>query len=130
MSLADGIEAHQILSATNVRGLDVSFEAAGDDGTAVETAIESSKRGATVVLIGIPEKDETRFSASAARHRGLTIKLSRRMKNTYPTAIRLVAAGQINLEPLITHTYPVEQLEQAFETAANRTGIKVLINFE
>ena len=91
---ADGKEAQKILTATNTRGLDVVFEAAGDDGDAVETAIQSAKNGATAVLIGIPSNDRTSFSASAARRRGLTIKLVRRMKHTYPTAIRLVSGGQ------------------------------------
>jgi L-iditol 2-dehydrogenase len=99
--LADKTEDKQILASTNNRGLDVIFEAAGDDGTAVETAVQSAKNGGTVVLIGIPSKDETSFTASAARRRGLTIKLSRRMKHTYPTAIRLVSQGQVNLNPLL-----------------------------
>jgi L-iditol 2-dehydrogenase len=127
--LADGNEAPPILSATGNRGLDVTFETAGDDGSAVETAIETAKRGGTTVLVGIPSEDVTQFTASAARRRGLTIKLSRRMKNTYPLSIRLVSTGQINLKPLITHTFTLEAYQQAFQTAADRQGIKVLINF-
>lgn len=126
--LADGNESKSILAETNGRGLDLVFEAAGDDGAAVETSIESSKRGATVVLIGIPSKDETTFSASAARRRGLTIKIVRRMKHTYPTAIRLVSHGQVDLKFLITHEYALSQFQTAFETAAHREGIKVIIN--
>lgn len=128
--LADGTEAGQILKATNNRGLDVTFEAAGDDGAAVETAVETSKRGATTVLIGIPSEDQTQFSASAARRRGLTIKLVRRMKNTYPTAIRLVAQGAVDLKSLITHEFPSEEFNLAYETAARREGVKVIINFD
>lgn len=127
--LADGTETTQILSATGERGLDVTFEAAGDDGSAVETAIQTAKRGGTTVLIGIPSEDISQFTASAARRRGLTIKLSRRMKNTYPLAIKLVASGQINLKPLITHTFSLEEYQEAFQVAANRKGIKVFINF-
>ncbi len=127
--LADGTEAGQILKATDGRGLDVTFEAAGDDGAAVETAVESSKRGGTAVLIGIPSEDHTTFTASAARRRGLTIKLVRRMKHTYPTAIRLVSQGAIDLKPLITHEFPLEQFNQAYQTAARREGVKVFINF-
>ncbi|MBW6465021.1 MAG: zinc-binding dehydrogenase [Brevefilum sp.] len=126
---ADGHEVDPILSATGNRGLDVTFETAGDDGSAVETAIQTAKRGGTAVLVGIPSEDITQFTASAARRRGLTIKLSRRMKNTYPLSIRLVSTGQINLKPLITHTFPLEAYQQAFQTAADRQGIKVLINF-
>jgi len=128
--LANGKEAEKILSATDGRGLDVTFEAAGDDGTAVESAALGAKRGATVVIIGIPSIDETRFSASAARRRGLTIKISRRMINTYPKAIRMVSSNMIDLSPLITHQFPMKEYKKAFSVAANRLGGKVFINFD
>jgi L-iditol 2-dehydrogenase len=127
--LADGDESAHILSATKTRGLDVTFEAAGDDGSAVETAVQSAKNGGTTVLIGIPSEDTTSFTASAARRKGLTIKLSRRMKNTYPTAIRLVAEGKIDLKSLITHRFDFSDYRQAFKIAAKRQGVKVFIDF-
>ena len=127
--LADGNEAEKILSASNGRGLDVNFEAAGDDGSAVESAVITSKRGATVVVIGIPSIDETRFTASASRRKGLTIKISRRMINTYPTAIRMVSNQMVDLSPLITHQYPMQEFKKAFKAAVNRQGGKVFINF-
>ena len=126
--LADGDEAEKINAATKGRGVDIAFEAAGDDGTAVETAVQASKRGGKVILIGIPSEDSTAFTASAARRRGLTIKISRRMKNTYPTAIRLVEEGSIDLQSLITAEFAFEDYEQAFQTASARSGAKVVIN--
>lgn len=128
--LADGNETKSIRSKTGGRGLDVTFETAGDDGGAVETAINCSKSGATCVLVGIPSKDKTRFTASAARKKGMTLKLSRRMKNTYPLAIKLLSARMVNLKPLITHRYSLMDHKSAFEMAASRKGIKVFINFE
>jgi L-iditol 2-dehydrogenase len=126
--LADGQEASKINKATAGRGVDVVFEAAGDEGDAVESTVQAAKRGGTVVLIGIPSKDETTFTASAARRRGLTIKISRRMKNTYPTAIRLVENGQIDLKSLVTAEFPLAQFDEAFKTAEAREGVKVVIN--
>jgi len=128
--LASGDEADQILSKTNGRGLDVIFEAAGDDGSAVESAVNASKRGATVVVIGIPSIERTIFTASTSRRKGLTIKISRRMINTYPTAIKLVTNQLVNLSTLITHQFPLEAYKEAFSTAANRFGAKVFINFD
>ena len=127
--LADGDESAKIIAATGGRGLDVVFEAAGDDGSAVETAVQSSKNGGLAILIGIPSIDITSFTASAARRKGLTIKLSRRMKNTYPTAIRLVSTGKINLKSLITHHFAYPDYPQAFKLAAQRQGIKIFIDF-
>ena len=84
-----GQETAEILAATHRRGVDVAFEVAGEN-DAVETAVAAAKPGARVVLVGIPADDRTTFTASTARRKGLTIKLVRRMKHTYPRAIALV----------------------------------------
>jgi L-iditol 2-dehydrogenase len=116
-----------ILEATGGRGLDVAFEVAGTQG-AVDDAFTAVMPGGKVILAGIPGEDCTSFSASVARRKGLTIKLIRRMKNTYPRAIRLVSGGQVDVRSLVTHTFTLEQAAQAFETAERREGLKVIIN--
>jgi L-iditol 2-dehydrogenase len=125
--LADGkSENDAIHSATRGRGVDVVFEAAGTP-EAVETAMRVAKPGGTVMLIGIPSEDETRFTASIARRKGLTIKVVRRMKNTYPTAIRLVQQGRVDVRSLVTHRFPLERTAEGFALAARREGVKVVI---
>jgi L-iditol 2-dehydrogenase len=123
---ADGSEAAQILAATGKRGVDVSFEAAGEN-VCVEAAMAVTKPGGTVVLIGIPSDDRTSFTASVARRKGLTIRMSRRMKLTYPRAIRLVERGMVDVRSLVTHHYPLSESVQAFETALRREGEKIVI---
>lgn len=125
---ADGSEGKQILSATHGRGVDVAFEAAGDNG-AVETAIETCKPGGRVAIIGISSDDRTSFTASTARRKGLTILICRRMKNTYPRAINLAAQGKVDLAAMITHRYEFDRSVEAFQAAEKRIGIKVVINF-
>ncbi len=116
-----------ILEATCGCGLDVSFEVAGTQG-AVDDAFTAVMPGGKVILAGIPDEDRTTFSASTARRKGLTIKMVRRMKNTYPRAIRLVSSGQVDVRSLVTHTYSLDQAVQAFKTAERREGLKVIIN--
>ncbi len=123
---ANGTEAEQILAATSGRGVDIAFEAAGDN-AAVETAVAAAKRGGCVVLVGIPDEDRTAVVASRARRKELTIKWVRRMKHTYPRAIDLVASGQVDVRSLITHRFPLAQASEAFSVAARREGIKVII---
>jgi L-iditol 2-dehydrogenase len=123
---ADGQEASEILAITHARGIDVAFEAAGAN-AAVEAAIAAAKPGARVVLVGIPDDDRTAFTASIARRKGLTIKLSRRMKHTYPRAIQLAASGKIDLRSLVTHRFPLAEFQRAFSIAQKREGLKVII---
>ncbi len=121
-----GHENAVVWAATNGRGVDVAVEAAGEK-DAVEAAIAASKPGGRVVLAGIPADDRTAFTASVARRKGLTIKLSRRMKHTYPRAIRLVQSGAVDVRSLVTHRFPLEKTNEAFVVAQKREGLKVII---
>jgi L-iditol 2-dehydrogenase len=123
---AGGRESVEVLAATGGKGVDVAFEAAGEN-EAVETAIAAARPGARVVLIGIPADDRTAFTASLARRKGLTIKLTRRMKPVYPRAIRLVESSMVDVRSLVTHRFPLEEFDKAFSTAQRREGLKVII---
>ena len=121
-----GQEIEAILAGTGGEGVHLAFEAAYEN-DAVITAIETARSGAHVVLVGIPDDDRTSFSASTARRKGLTIKFCRRMKHTYPCAIQLVESGKADVRSIVSHRFPLDQFQQAFEVAANREGLKVVI---
>lgn len=110
----------------NMPEVDVAFEVAGDQG-AVDTAVETCKPGGRVVLCGIPSDDKTSFKASTARRKGLNIQVVRRMKHTYPRAIKLVEAGMIDLDSLISNRYSLVDGSEAFKIAEAREGLKVVI---
>ena len=107
-------------------GAGTVFEVAGTD-AAVAAAITAAEPGGRVVLVGIPEQDRTSFSASAARRKGLTFAMSRRMNETYPRAIALAGSGRVDLRSLVTHREPLERTPAAFGAAAKREGLKVLV---
>lgn len=109
----------RIMDHTRGRGVDVAIETAGAP-EAVEQAMEVAKPGGTVVLVGIPDEDRISFRASTARRKGLTIRLDRRMKHTYPRCIALAQAGRVNLRALATHHFPLERLEEAFDLVIRR----------
>jgi L-iditol 2-dehydrogenase len=106
--------------------VDVAFECAGVN-AAVDDAVAAVRPGGRVILVGIPDDDRTSFAASVARRKGLTIKLSRRMKHTYPRAARLVEAGLIDVRSLVSHTFPLSKIEEAFQVAQRRDGLKVMV---
>jgi L-iditol 2-dehydrogenase len=107
-------------------GVDVAFEMAGTDG-GVQLAMAAARPGGRVVLGGIPGDDQTRFQASVARRKGLTIAMVRRMNETYPRAIGLAAAGQADLHSLVSDRFPLAEAEDAFSAAARRSGLKVIV---
>lgn len=49
---------------------------------------------------------------------------------SYGDALELVASGKIDVKPLVTHNYKLEETKQAFETSRTGAGgaIKVMIH--
>ncbi len=123
----DNSQLGEIRAATKGRGVDVAFEAAGVQ-EAVDVSVAAVIPGGKVILVGIPDDDKTSFSASTARRKGLTIKLVRRMKHTYPRSIEMVSKGLVDVRSIVTHRFPLEQASEAFRVAERRDGLKVIIN--
>jgi L-iditol 2-dehydrogenase len=107
----------EIMRLTGGRGVDVAFEAAGASETPQQAAAVT-RIGGKVIVAGIPADDTMTMNASTVRHKGLTIKLVRRMKHTYPRAIRLAQTGMVDVKSLATHTFPLERIAEAFEMVA------------
>ena len=112
-----------------VRGeVDVAIEAAWG-GAAIEQALELARPGGRVVLVGIPPEDRCAFQHSTARRKGLTIVFSRRMKHTYPRAIRLVESGKVDVHSLVTHRVPLKNVAEAFalNSAYKDNVVKIIV---
>jgi L-iditol 2-dehydrogenase len=107
-----------LLEQTQGRGVDVAIEAAWGK-EAVGQAVRMARPGGKVVLVGIPREDVTTFPNSAARSKGLTILMSRRMKSVHSRAIALVERGVVDLRTPVTHRFPLERAGEAFDLAAS-----------
>lgn len=123
---SDGDILVALAAATGSRGADVVFEAAGTDG-GVGLAVHAAKAGGRVILAGIPGDDSTTFPASIARRKGLTIKLVRRMKEMYPRATRLVEDGVVDVASIVSRTFPLDQVGEAFRLASDRVRLKIIV---
>jgi L-iditol 2-dehydrogenase len=99
---------------TNGRGVDVAIEAAWAD-YSVQQAIDMARLGGRLVQVGIPHEDSITMKASTLRRKGLTIRACRRMKHTYPRAIKLTEQKLVDLSGLVSHHFPFERVEEAFK---------------
>jgi L-iditol 2-dehydrogenase len=122
---ADPVAAASLDELTS-GGADVVFEQAGTS-EAVGLAVAAARPGGRVVLGGIPGGDHITFQASAARRKGLTIAMVRRMNDAYPRAIRLADSAVVDLASLVTQRFPLTDAAKAMQTAADRAGLKVVI---
>lgn len=118
-----------IQQATNGRGVDVAIEAAWADHS-VQWCAEMARLGGRLVLVGIPGNNRLEMNHATARRKGLSIYMSRRMKHVYPRAIRLVESGAVNVNALISHRFPLEEVPQAFalNDAYQDQVVKVIID--
>ncbi len=117
--VADADPGSWVRGRTAGRGVDVAIECAGAP-AAVAQAIDVVRPGGSVVLVGIPPDDGVAFGAAKARRKGVTIKFCRRMKHVYRRALALVEAGLVDLSPLVSHRYSLEELPAAFAALDRR----------
>ncbi len=115
-------------AATDGDGPDLVIEAAGTAST-VRQSIELVRRGGTVVWIGLPSQDPCEVSALQAIDKEVDILGIFRYANVYPYAIRLAASGKIDLSPLVTHRFPLEEARRALDTVVEQksSAVKVLV---
>jgi L-iditol 2-dehydrogenase len=77
------------------------------------------------VLTGISGAEEDPFPVNTARRKELTIQWCRRFRFDYPRAIALLAADRIDVASLITHSFPLDRSNEAFELVS-KCGDNVL----
>lgn len=108
-----------LMGLTGKRGVDVTFETAWADEASTRMVAEMARRGGKLIMCGIPRENLAVFPAHAVRRKGLTIKYVRRMKHTYPRAIPMVRDGLIDVKSLVTHTFPLEQIADAYRLVSS-----------
>ena len=107
------------------------FECCGQK-SAFEQALKLCKPMGRIVIVGIPETDQSSFSAHDARRKGLTFINVRRQNECIAPVIDLIDEGRINPDFLITHRFSLDQADRAFELLADyRDGIiKAIVDIQ
>lgn len=130
-SAADPVEA--AMTFTGGRGADLVFECAGGESmpTTLPQATKMVRRGGAVVIVGGFDKGEIAIPLEWQRIQMSEIRLlpsaSFAMHDIYPEqgqVLDLIARGKLRTQDLITHRFPLERINEAFETAQDkeRTG--------
>ncbi|MBP1623750.1 MAG: gutB [Acidobacteria bacterium] len=77
-----------------------------------------------LVIVGIPETDQSFFAVHDARRKGLTFVNVRRQNECVDPVIDLINEGQINPDFMVTHRFSLDQAAKAFELLRDyRDGI-------
>ncbi|KAJ4946865.1 hypothetical protein JOQ06_008908 [Pogonophryne albipinna] len=103
----------------------VTIECSGVE-SSIQTAIYATRPGGVVALVGLGA-EMANIPLIHAALREVDIRGVFRYCNTWPMAVAMLASGKVNVKPLVTHRFPLEQAVQAFETSRQGLGIKVML---
>ena len=112
----------RIREITDGRGVDAAIECAGT-AEALRTGLGCVRRGGAVALTGLMGKKEVSIMTDPMVLDEVDPLGVRSGPNSFRPVIALIAAGRINLKPLVAHTFPLEKIHAALEDfKAGRTG--------
>lgn len=113
-----------VRSLTRGEGADVVIEAAGTP-TTLRQMVEMARAGATLMPIGFTGKalDEINLGRITLAEMSLLGILG--FCRDFPTSLSLLASGRVDVGPLITHEFPLAQVEQAI--IAMREGRELVL---
>jgi L-iditol 2-dehydrogenase len=101
-----------VMDLTGGLGTDVVMEVVGKP-SAVELALKLAKKGGRVVIFGFSsEGAQAAFSPFEVLSRELTVMGAWVNPYTFPRALDVLAAGVVDVKPLVTHRLPLEQTGQ------------------
>ncbi|KAJ1664930.1 hypothetical protein IW140_002728 [Coemansia sp. RSA 1813] len=108
-------------------GFDVVYECVGRPETMLN-AINCAKAGGTVVWVGVAKPGVTvPVSPFDIYRRELTIKSTYTNPYGMERAVKILSDKKVDWSKLITHTFPLEQFDAAWEVFKSGAGLKVCI---
>ena len=117
----DAVQA--VLALTDGLGCDLVIETAGTEIT-TRQAIQMTRKGATIVLVGYSKSGEMTLPMSLALDKELTFKTVFRYRHIYPMAIAAVASGRVNLKGIVTDIFDFDDIQNAMDrSVADKANI-------
>ncbi|MEM0910600.1 MAG: L-threonine 3-dehydrogenase [Pseudomonadota bacterium] len=109
-------------------GFDVGLEMSGVP-AAFSSMLENMNHGGKIAMLGIPPNDVS-INWHNVIFKGLTIKgiYGREMFETWYKMVSLLQSG-LNLNPIITHQFDVQDYSEGFEVMESGQSGKVLLNW-
>ena len=113
---------------TGEQGADVVIECVGR-AEASHQAITLANKGGHILLFSVPKPGaEVSLDLTSVYQKELDIYGSFINPDTQSRAVALINSGRLDLLPIITHQYPLSQLEQAIQKQMDMDSLKVVID--
>ncbi|MHA2028568.1 MAG: alcohol dehydrogenase catalytic domain-containing protein [Candidatus Kariarchaeaceae archaeon] len=113
-----------------VGSVDVAFEVIGNPVTQ-QMAFDLLGPGGQLIVVGYSFKKWDGFFSGKVMFRELELIGSLGCPpRSFPRILQLIQAGKIKIDPLVTHRFKIEQINEAFDQLRKGDGIRVLIELE
>lgn len=99
---------------------DVAFEVSGSP-QALVTCLQSVRRGGIVVQVGTLPAEGVQLPADQIMAREIDLRGSFRFGNVFELAVGAIADRRVDVRPLISGAWPLQQAARAIETARDKT---------
>jgi L-iditol 2-dehydrogenase len=111
------------------RGADVVVSAAGHDPSVLQEAIDISSKRGQIVYFAATMSDPVTLNLDPIHYEELTIVGSHDSTfGKYETALEVIERGVVDVEPIISHRFPLEEIDEAFEVAKKKEDLKVMVD--
>ncbi len=112
---------------------DLVIECVGHADQAFNTCIDLCGVKGQILYFGVPRPtlDGLKWRDLFAKNITVFTSVYPEFQKDFPLAMRWIQEGRVNVKPLITHRYPLSDLQTAFETFRDRKdgAIKVIVKF-
>jgi propanol-preferring alcohol dehydrogenase len=124
----EGSAARQIRQLTG-GGADIALEAIGNPAT-IQEAFNSLHPGGRLVVVGYSDK-EVALNAGRIMYREMEIRGSLGCRPAdYPRVIELARSGRIQVAPLVTGRFPLEDINEGLDMLRQSRGIRSVVVME
>jgi 2-desacetyl-2-hydroxyethyl bacteriochlorophyllide A dehydrogenase len=118
----------QVAEATTGQGPDLVIECVGKTETLAQ-AIDLVRIGGRIIVFGTITEEAGELPFYQLYYKELSLVNPRAAKpEDFSASVELVAASTIELDPLITHTFPLESAEEAIAATSESVSLKVILD--
>jgi L-iditol 2-dehydrogenase len=115
-----------VREVTGDRGVDYAFDCSGNPAVLMQ-ALDSVRRGGKVAVLGLAGSYDATISPDRLVLDEIDLLGIRSSPNAYPPMIELMASGAVDVTPLTTHVYGIDEVETAFAALRAREAIRPII---
>ena len=121
----------EISRLTENQGCDLVLETSGSE-SATNQCIDMARRGSNIVLVGYDSKGGRKLDVDKALNKELTFKTVFRYRHVYPTVIKAVASGAVNLKSIVSNIYNFSDIQTAMDACLKNKSeiIKAVIKMD